>query len=482
MPIDKAILKQLRASDPTLTSIELRIDDASELPELFEALKGNKTLQSIKFSGYSGIAIARGLADVLKHNKSLRSIDLSALIIESDASVQPLLEALNTNQSLTSLELGGYLTRSLREAIDVRIMRNQLLQAARSDRADSAIIMCNLLERVREKYPDVGSPVPTHPELAAVYREYNNYMSLSPDKLSPPVVALLLTAPYAKEIQTEINKALASYLFANRLSLPEDNDKNRFRLIISLLRDCLDVDDPYIENMARISAQAVMGTLDSKIRPSDINSETIRSLLNTSAFQQAIESDKQIVLDHLMMSREQLNSYQTYFDKLEKQLGITRGTFINQLMVINSRVQAFKTEEMKTEPLRELLTAFIVANPTVAAAYSEILNGPRVSDADFVSRIRDVAAKRSSTSSRLGRWLAGATAGPDTEIHKLATYFMSPENRATYLSLISSTPAAVSAADSRLTSSHLSMFDHSRTPSAASASKGPEADKHKPEL
>jgi len=100
------ILRRMSENDPTLTqwSVRHQIGDAGAAA-LAEALKVNKSLTTLDFSQNSiGDAGAAAIAEALNMNKSLTTLYISRNSI-GDAGAAAIAEALKVNKSLTTLNV-----------------------------------------------------------------------------------------------------------------------------------------------------------------------------------------------------------------------------------------------------------------------------------------------------------------------------------------------------------------------------------------
>jgi Ran GTPase-activating protein (RanGAP) involved in mRNA processing and transport len=108
-------LKKINANNPNLHDVTLDIQgmgdgvdfDTEEAQALADALKENHSLQSLNLSGVRLDADGmQALADALKENHSLQSLNLSGVRLDADG-MQALADAMKENHSLQSLNLSG---------------------------------------------------------------------------------------------------------------------------------------------------------------------------------------------------------------------------------------------------------------------------------------------------------------------------------------------------------------------------------------
>ena len=314
------ILARALEDNKTLTSLEL--DEVHIKPDaiqaLVDAIRTNTTLISIAQDNYKFCD-----SRLSRHEKNLivsfvvRNQIIAQLATTAESgdtsAISDLLDKLEETCPDIDSPDSIQPAKVIKLYQDYKYLIEAMTQLSTAAENDDAIATVNTLMQMKTKYPDIDQPSST--QLPCLTKLFRDSLFLSPNMLSPSIVIALLDTTYPASIQTFINKTLATYLLANApltssddeisLSLPDDIDENRFRMIVWLLRDCLN--DPDVQWMVSICAQAIQGTTYASAPPSFAhmpNAFDLNQLLNIAADQdvdKALEADRKIVLNHLRL-------------------------------------------------------------------------------------------------------------------------------------------------------------------------------------
>ena len=332
---------------PTALDLSSTIVNSADMTALIDALRVNKTLLSLKLRNYGALKDAWiALAGLLRANAAaLTSLELCGIGMHTDALI-PLVVALKDNKTLTQFKVSSnssmspdwpaiipLLTESLRvnttltsiffsdmevegttllELMESFLTRNKILiELASAEENGDAIAIFNLLVQLQDACPDIDDPDSAQP--ANVTQAYRDYMILHPSTLSPGVVATLLTTSYSyfEDIQAGLEKALALYLFCNgpqarlqdktAVSLPEEVDASRYRMILWLLRNSLNDED--MQEIIFMSAQALDANKNSlsSFNPSALSLQQLLNIPEDQDVNKIMKQDKKIILNQLRL-------------------------------------------------------------------------------------------------------------------------------------------------------------------------------------
>ena len=281
------------------------------------------------------------LAEALRTNSTLTELDLSENRIYSDGA-RALLIALKDNTTLTKLELRNstdYIDDDILNSIRLYLERNTCIkQLSNAVEKKDVKTRLNVLAALKSLHPLIDHPDTPQPlELVNVYRDYS---ILHPGDLSPKAAIALLTGPnsYTNYIP-EANKALASYLFINALSFPEEIQKNCFRMILWLLRDNLHDED--VAEIIAISTKGAMGAIDDS-SCSLASAALPNSQLNPAEIK-GLEDDKQIIINQLISILAPEDQLFRLCDKFVTQITTLSSRFANNHFVNESKLRLYSS-------------------------------------------------------------------------------------------------------------------------------------------